>query len=192
MGRPPKASTRDDNTHPMSSLSKDPIVREFMNEYWSQQQNSTPLVPIPRDKTKVEYVDAEPLVTDEEKDAYRHREMLRVQQQEEDEEKTKLRSQIKELHALKNVHLQELQEYRKRQEIYESTIRHFLDKEKYTPSSIYTREADRFKPKQDPAAEYVSPVVKETPKRPASPEMIHGLPKHVYYAIRENMFGKNN
>lgn len=182
MGRPPKSNLREDHTHPLSSLSKDPIVREFMNEYWGQQQNVTPLVPIPRDKTKVEYIDAAPIVSEEEKEAYREREANKLHYQENELEKTKLRSEIKELHTLKNIHLEQLEEYRKRQEMYESALRHFLDKDKYKPSTIYTREEQQqvHAPLSDPAVEKVE----------RKTEMMHGLPKDVYLRIRDNMFGK--
>lgn len=152
-----------------------------MNEYWSQQQNvnSTPLLPISRDKTKVEYVEAEPLVTEEEKAAYRARESERVAHQESEEEKTKLRSEIKELHALKNAHLRELDEYRLRQEIYERTVRHFLDQEKNkAPSTIYTTEKETCETRG------------EVSKVSSAPDLMHGIPKYEYLRIREHMFGK--
>lgn len=167
MGRPPKALKREDGTYPISSLAKDPVVRDFMNEYWAQQKSA--MLPIPRDKTKIEYVNAPPLLDEEQQNAYREREGKRLLDKEEVEEKQILRSNIDELHEIKRAHLQEIEDYRKRCEMYEATIRHFLDKEKenLTPSTIYTAPPASTEPEKERYASRM-PYQHESPYNPAA------------------------
>lgn len=186
-GRPPKVPTRKDGTHPLSSLSKDPIVRDYLDKYWTKDmQEDNPLLPISRDKTKVEYVDAPPLVNDEEKQEYRMQEVEKLKEYHEDEEKTKLRSEIKELHALKRTHLKEIEKLNLRIDTLNDTIKDLLALLSSRPSIDATSPI------------YTSTPIdsNETPIRAVYEPKSVALPKPVYNGARaptnRNNFQRND